>query len=111
MMLLHPYLAACKIGVPGVSFSTYPGPGRGVGGLLGLSACIAQSCCAGTPMHLYEIPEEDRQAGPSQPEPPSPRAPEPEPEPEPEHVRRQSTRTWRSIQACRRQEAPAKWQL
>ncbi|CAE7680122.1 oleD [Symbiodinium sp. CCMP2592] len=42
VMLLHPYLAACKIGVPGVSFSTYPGPG--------------------TPMHLYEIPEEDRQA-------------------------------------------------
>ncbi|CAE7445507.1 yojK [Symbiodinium pilosum] len=42
VMLLHPYLAACKLGLPCASFSTYPGPG--------------------TPMHLSEIPEAERQA-------------------------------------------------
>ncbi|CAE7353211.1 yojK [Symbiodinium natans] len=42
VMLLHPQLAACKLGVPSASFSTYPGPG--------------------TPMHLSEIPEGERQA-------------------------------------------------
>ena len=42
VMLLHPYLAACKIGVPGVSFSTYPGPGReGSLFLRSSQACIA----------------------------------------------------------------------
>ena len=30
-MLLHPYLAARKLGIPTCSFSTYPGPGRALG--------------------------------------------------------------------------------
>jgi len=42
VMLLHPALAARKLGVPCASFSTYPGPG--------------------TPMHLAGIPAEKREA-------------------------------------------------
>jgi len=41
-MLLHPLLAANKLAIPSASFSTYPGPG--------------------TPMHLSEIPEDQREA-------------------------------------------------
>ena len=40
VMQLHPYLAACKLGIPTCSFSTYPGPG--------------------TPMHLYALKPEER---------------------------------------------------
>ncbi|CAJ1358838.1 unnamed protein product [Effrenium voratum] len=41
-MLLHPYLAARKLGIPTCSFSTYPGPG--------------------TPMHLYALKPQEREA-------------------------------------------------
>eukprot|EP00933_Yihiella_yeosuensis_P042618 TRINITY_DN37252_c0_g1_i1.p1 TRINITY_DN37252_c0_g1~~TRINITY_DN37252_c0_g1_i1.p1 ORF type:complete len:505 (+),score=113.98 TRINITY_DN37252_c0_g1_i1:96-1610(+) len=42
VMLLYPFLAASKLSIPAASFSTYPGPG--------------------VAMHLYCIPEDEREA-------------------------------------------------